>query len=156
MTMNPVYPRPQSRQAQKRMSWAVCNWDEPDSYSDYDEDECDQHEPCSASQELDEHNEEDIQVLRRIDGEHPQETSRSKAVHSKSASVTFPMAPRPGSLLELILADDAPTISGCERPAMRRRGTMEEKIPPKHDELFYKLNGFRCEDNKTLDHAASR
>jgi hypothetical protein len=37
-------------------------------------------------------------------------------------------SPRRGSLFELILKDDAPTISGCVYPKMRRLGLMQEKI----------------------------
>lgn len=35
-------------------------------------------------------------------------------------------SPRPGSLLELILEEDAPTISGWATPRMRRLGSMQE------------------------------
>ena len=36
--------------------------------------------------------------------------------------------PRRGSLLELILKEDTPTISGCDAPKMRRRGSMQERV----------------------------
>jgi len=44
------------------------------------------------------------------------------------------ISPRPGSLLELILQDDAPVISGCDAPNMRLRGSMREKIITKEDD----------------------
>ena len=150
MTMNPVYPHHQGPQAKKRTSWVVCNWD-PEQYqdfdvdSDYDEDEC--YQSSTSQDTIDE-----SQLEKRIGGEHSDDTESSKA--SSSASAAFPMAPRPGSLLQLILQEDSPTISGCERPPMRRRGSMEEKIPPKHDELFSKMGGFRFEDS-ALDRAIS-
>ena len=52
------------------------------------------------------------------------------AAASQNATVakhTHPLTRR-GSLHEVILNEDRPVISGCARPKLRRRGTMEEKV----------------------------
>ena len=53
-------------------------------------------------------------------------------------------APRRGSLLELILQEDAPIISGCSIPRMRQHGSVQEKIIVKDDDdLPYQLSELR-------------
>jgi hypothetical protein len=52
------------------------------------------------------------------------------AAASQNASIAKHTRPltRRGSIHEVILNEDSPVISGCARPKLRRRGTMEEKV----------------------------
>ena len=55
-------------------------------------------------------------------------TSSSDGKISTECNLLDLQSPRRGSLFELILKDDAPTISGCVNPKMRRLGLMQENI----------------------------
>ena len=56
------------------------------------------------------------------------DTSSSDGKLSTECNLQGFEIPRRGSLFELILKDDAPTIPGCISPKMRRLGSMWEKI----------------------------
>jgi hypothetical protein len=51
--------------------------------------------------------------------------STAASQNATIAKHTRPLTRR-GSLHEVILNEDSPVISGCARPKLRRRGTMEE------------------------------
>eukprot|EP00584_Thalassiosira_punctigera_P003475 CAMPEP_0172531186 /NCGR_PEP_ID=MMETSP1067-20121228/4691_1 /TAXON_ID=265564 ORGANISM="Thalassiosira punctigera, Strain Tpunct2005C2" /NCGR_SAMPLE_ID=MMETSP1067 /ASSEMBLY_ACC=CAM_ASM_000444 /LENGTH=159 /DNA_ID=CAMNT_0013315537 /DNA_START=32 /DNA_END=511 /DNA_ORIENTATION=- len=99
----------------RRQSWAACDWEDIQrSVESFDQDD---------SREGND----------RGDGDGVAHLVCSIAPEGGSES-NEPVSPRPGSLLELILREDAPTISGCDIPNMRRLGSMHEKIIEKYDE----------------------
>merc|ERR1719223_1215880 len=101
----------------KRTSWATSDWEDL-SRSIGDTDDQDENDSCPT----DRHPWlfQDCSISSR----------NSEADHYKSNS-SWPETPsnvaRPGSLLELILQEDSPVISGCDVPEMRRRGSMQER-----------------------------
>lgn len=95
---------------ERRESWVCCDWEviEKECYSDSSSDE--------------ETGEEDADKLVPLfDDEDEKDTATLD--HATKQPLT-----RRGSLHEVILNEDSPVISGCARPKMRRRGTMEERI----------------------------
>ncbi len=100
-------------------SWVVCDWEvmEQDCYySEY-----------SSEDETTEEEEGDkripLFVEEENDGNDKQDDDNDNAAPPHN-----PLRPRirRGSIHEVILNEDSPVISGCARPKLRRRGTMQE------------------------------
>jgi hypothetical protein len=107
----------------KRKSWVDCDWEvmEQECYSS--EEEPDQEDMDKRIPLFD-----DCQSDENDKGGDSAATDQAAASQNATiAKHTRPLTRR-GSLHEVILNDDSPVISGCARPKLRRRGTMEEKI----------------------------
>jgi len=117
------YQPKSTRQQQRRRSWAACDWEDfggsREKFS-----EVDLYEESEVS-------DSDTIPHRVQDGDG---TLGGNFGGKLDCSCHVTISPRPGSLLELILQDDAPVISGCDAPNMRLRGSMREKIITKDDE----------------------
>ena len=99
---------------EKRTSWAISDWEELERSM----------EELGVWDEDTNYDSDDVvqPTLIKCD------TSSSDGKISTECDLQGLQSPRRGSLFELILKDDAPTISGCVYPKMRRLGLMQEKI----------------------------
>ena len=100
-------------QQQKRISWAIFDWEE--SIEDFDS--------------CDENDESETYLFQDVAQDRASSSQAGKAEPVDNCiSKSLGDTPRRGSLLELILREDAPIISGCRAPLMRQLGSMHEKI----------------------------
>jgi hypothetical protein len=102
----------------KRKSWVDCDWEVM-------EQECYSSEDDSEDEDMDKR----IPLFDDCQSDENDKGGDSAAT-DQAAPPHNPLRPRirRGSLHEVILNEDSPVISGCARPKLRRRGTMEEKV----------------------------
>ncbi len=104
------YPR---LKEEKRTSWAITDWEDLE----------------RSMEELgvwDENTYDDIDDVQTTFNK--RDTASSDGKPSNKCNVQGVDNPRHGSLYELILKDDAPTISGCVSQKIRHLGLLHEKI----------------------------
>ena len=101
-------------------SWAVCDWEvmEQDCYySEY-----------SSEDETTEEEEGHKRIPLFVEDDNDGNDKQDDDDNDNAAPPHNPLRPRirRGSIHEVILNEDSPVISGCARPKLRRRGTMQE------------------------------
>jgi hypothetical protein len=109
----------------KRKSWADCDWEvmEQECFSEYysSEEESEQEDMDKRIPLFD----DCLSDENDKGGDSAATDSAAAPENATIAKHTRPLTRR-GSLHEVILNEDSPVISGCARPKLRRRGTMEE------------------------------
>ena len=111
----------------KRKSWADCDWEvmEQEWFSEYyssSEDDSEEEDMDKLIPLFD----DDCQNDDKDRGESATTNDQGAAPQNATTTENTHPLTRRGSLHEVILNEDSPVISGCARPKLRRRGTMQE------------------------------
>ena len=136
-TLSTPYTPPHPGRRRPTPTSTACVWEDFSEYSlsIYDEDD--------DTSEVDEEDTATLSLLSNYDND--------KSSSSSLTSNTNTNEPRPGSLLELILKEDMPKISGCnytQKMRKRRGSLMQERIIDEFELLKLQYGGNRNKGNE--------